>query len=58
MPLANEDVSYHKILSIGTDRSEQILQTQIRLFQKEESDGGLRALDKRKYLLIIRDNFC
>ena len=33
-----------KILSIWTDRSEQALQNQIRLLQKEQSDQGLHCL--------------
>ena len=36
--------SYHKILSIGTDRSGQTLQTQIRLLVKEQSDQALHCL--------------
>ena len=37
-------VIYHKIVSIGTDRSEQTVQTQIRLLLREQSDQGLQCL--------------
>ena len=40
-----------KILSIGTDRSEQTVQTQIRLLLKEQSDQGLHCLPCNLHLL-------
>ena len=33
-----------KVLNIGTDRSEQTVQTQIRLLLKEQSDQGIHCL--------------
>ena len=44
-----------KILSTRTDRSEQTVQTQIRLLQKEQSDQGLHCLP---FHLHLCGNFC
>ena len=38
------DYSTVILLSIGTDRFEQTMQTQIRLLQREQSDQGLHCL--------------
>ena len=40
-----------KILSTGTDRSEQTVKTLIRLLQKEQSDQGLHCLLLHLHLL-------
>ena len=40
----NEKQTYLIILNIGTDRSEQTVQTQIRLLLMEQSDQGLLCL--------------
>ena len=42
--LADEIVSTVIILNIGTDKSEQTVQTQIRLLLMEQSDQGLLCL--------------
>ena len=39
------------ILCIGTDRSQQTVQTKIRLLLKKQSDQGLRCLPFHKHLL-------
>ena len=45
--------SYHtvQILCIGTDRSQQTVQTKIRLLLKKQSDQGLRCLPFQQHLL-------
>ena len=40
-----------KILCIGTDRSQQTVQTKIRLLLKKQSDQGLRCLPFHQLLL-------
>ena len=40
-----------KILCIGTDRSQQTVQTKIRLLLKKQSDQGLRRLPLHQLLL-------
>ena len=40
-----------KILCIGTDRSQQTVQTKIRLLLKKQSDQGLRCLPMHQLLL-------
>ena len=40
-----------QILCIGTDRSEQTVQTKIRLLLKKQSDQGLRCLPFHQHLL-------
>ena len=40
-----------KILCIGTDRSQQTVQTKIRLLLKKQSDQGLRCLALHQLLL-------
>ena len=40
-----------KILCIGTDRSQQTVQTKIRLLLKKQSDQGLRCLPLHQLLL-------
>ena len=40
-----------KILCIGTDRSQQTVQTKIRLLLKKQSDQGLRCLPLHQILL-------
>ena len=40
-----------KILCIGTDRSQQTVQTKIRLLLKKQSDQGLRCLPFHQHLL-------
>ena len=40
-----------KILCIGTDRSQQTVQTKIRLLLKKQSDQGLRCLPLHQHLL-------
>ena len=40
-----------QILSIGTDRSQQTVQTKIRLVLKKQSDQGLRCLPFHQHLL-------
>ena len=40
-----------KILCIGTDRSQQTVQTKIRLLLKKQSDQGLRCLQLHQLLL-------
>ena len=40
-----------QILCIGTDRSQQTVQTKIRLLLKKQSDQGLRCLPFHKHLL-------
>ena len=40
-----------KILCIGTDRSQQTVQTKIRLLLKKQSDRGLRYLPLHQLLL-------
>ena len=40
-----------KILCIGTDRSQQTVQTKIRLLLKKQSDEGLRCLPLHQLLL-------
>ena len=40
-----------QILSNGTDRSQQTVQTKIRLLLKKQSDQGLRCLPFHQYLL-------
>ena len=42
---------YRKILCIGTDRSQQTVQTKIRLLLKKQSDQGLRCLPFHQHLL-------
>ena len=44
-------VSTVQILCIGTDRSQQTVQTKIRLLLKKQSDQGLRCLPFRQHLL-------
>ena len=48
--------NYYKILTvqilcIGTDRSQQTVQTKIRLLLKKQSDQGLRCLPFHQHLL-------
>ena len=40
-----------QILCIGTDRSQQTVQTKIRLLLKKQSDQGLRCLPFHQHLL-------
>ena len=40
-----------KILCIGTERSQQTVQTKIRLLLKKQSDQGLRCLPFHQHLL-------
>ena len=40
-----------QILCIGTDRSQQTVQTKIRLLLKKQSDRGLRCLPFHQHLL-------
>ena len=40
-----------QILCIGTDRSQQTVQTKIRLLLKKQSDQGLRCLPFQQHLL-------
>ena len=40
-----------QILCIGTDRSQQTVQTKIRLLLKKQSDQGLRCLPSTQHLL-------
>ena len=40
-----------QILCIGTDRSQQTVQTKIRLLLKKQSDQGLRCLPVHQHLL-------
>ena len=40
-----------KVLCIGTDRSQQTVQTKIRLLLKKQSDQGLRCLPLHQLLL-------
>ena len=40
-----------KILCIGTDRSQQTVQTKIRLLLKKQSDQGLRCLPFHQHLM-------
>ena len=40
-----------QILCIGTDRSQQTVQTKIRLLLKKQSDQGLRCLSFHQHLL-------
>ena len=40
-----------EILCIGTDRSQQTVQTKIRLLLKKQSDQGLRCLPFHQHLL-------
>ena len=40
-----------KILCIGTDRSQQTVQTKIRLLLEKQSDQGLRCLPFHQHLL-------
>ena len=40
-----------QILCIGTDRSQQTMQTKIRLLLKKQSDQGLRCLPFHQHLL-------
>ena len=40
-----------QILCIGTDRSQQAVQTKIRLLLKKQSDQGLRCLPFHQHLL-------
>ena len=49
----NRFVNIHtvQILCIGTDRSQQTVQTKIRLLLKKQSDQGLRCLSFRQHLL-------
>ena len=47
----NEKYSTVKILCIGTDRSQQTVQTKIRLLLKKQSDQGLRCLPLHQLLL-------
>ena len=49
-PMA-EQVSTVQILCIGTDRSQQAVQTKIRLLLKKQSDQGLRCLPFHQHLL-------
>ena len=44
MPFLQQIISTVIILNIGTDRSEQTVQTQIRLLLMEQSDHGLLCL--------------
>ena len=44
-------VSTVQILCIGTDRSQQTVQTKIRLLLKKQSDQGLRCLPFHPHLL-------
>ena len=48
-----------KILCIGTDRSQQTVQTKIRLLLKKQSDQGLRCLPFHQHLLdaLMQSNF-
>ena len=47
-----------KFLSIGTHRSVQSVQTQIRLLLKEQSDQGLHCLPSHLHLLDIVELNC
>ena len=49
--LSYEDESTVQILCIGTDRSQQTVQTKIRLLLKKQSDQGLRCLPFHPHLL-------
>ena len=51
-----------QILCIGTDRSQQTVQTKIRLLLKKQSDQGLRCLPFHQYLFgcinaMLHQNF-
>ena len=50
-PLSDQSTFYRKILCIGTDRSQQTVQTKIRLLLKKQSDQGLRCLPLHQHLL-------
>ena len=47
----NEGIATLQILCIGTDRSQQTVQTKIRLLLKKQSDQGLRCLPFHQHLL-------
>ena len=53
--VSHQQMSYFaitvKILCIGTDRSQQTVQTKIRLLLKKQSDQGLRCLPFHQHLL-------
>ena len=49
--LRSEITSTVQILCIGTDRSQQTVQTKIRLLLKKQSDQGLRCLPFYQHLL-------
>ena len=49
--IANPSLCTVKILCIGTDRSQQTVQTKIRLLLKKQSDQGLRCLPLHQLLL-------
>ena len=44
-------ISTVQILCIGTDRSQQTVQTKMRLLLKQQSDQGLRCLPPHQHLL-------
>ena len=47
----NRCINTVQILCIGTDRSQQTVQTKIRLLLKKQSDQGLRCLPFHQHLL-------
>ena len=50
VPISHE-LSTVQILCIGTDRSQQTVQTKIRLLLKKQSDQGLHCLPFHQHLL-------
>ena len=50
-PTSHEKVYTVQILCIGTDGSQQTVQTKIRLLLKKQSDQGLRCLPFHQHLL-------
>ena len=51
LPQPSEVSVIVQILCIGTDRSQQTVQTKIRLLLKKQSDKGLRCLPFHQHLL-------
>ena len=49
--IASTKANTVQILCIGTDRSQQTVQTKIRLLLKKQSDQGLRCLPFHQHLL-------
>ena len=49
--MLTKDVVTIQILCIGTDRSQQTVQTKIRLLLRKQSDQGLRCLPFQQHLL-------